>query len=340
MATIRDIAAATGVSIASISRILNQDPTYKATAETRTKVIEAAKAMNYQPAANYRKRKKALEKSIGCIHRLTAEKQIDSYYASILRGIQKYLERNGYSLDFIQSQFDIADRQNLEAIFRTPCKGLIIMDTPSQETMDYIRSHVKHVVGIDTQNSDIDNVRYNRFEAGCRAMQYLIDNGHKKIAYIGSKLPKRDSLNFGRFEAYMRMMDIHGYPTYPEWQIDCEWERKICFDKTLELLKAPHRPTAIFVGSDHMAMACIAALHQMNISIPQDISVIGISDIEASKYLNPPLTTVAILQLEIGEIAAEDLLSRINGTTTVPKQIFVPTRLVIRESVRNINAEH
>lgn len=80
----------------------------------------------------------------------------------------------------------------------------------------------------------------------------------------------------------------------------------------------------------------MSALHQMHLSIPDDVSVIGISDIEASKYLNPPLTTVAIPQLEIGEIAAEDLLSRINGNATVPKQIFVPTRLVVRESVKNL----
>ncbi len=336
MATIRDVAAATGVSIASVSRILNNDPTYKATEATRKKVVEAAKALDYRSSAGARKRKKKLDHSIGCIHRLTAERQVDSYYDSILRGIQKYLEQHDYSLNFIQSQFDIADRQNLEALFRTPCKGLILMDSPSDETMEYICSRVKHVVGIDTQNNDIDNVRYNRFEAGCRAMRYLIDNGHKKIAYIGSKLPRPDTLNFGRFEAYMRMMNIHGFPTCPEWIIDCEWERQICFDKTLELLKAPVRPTAIFVGSDHMAIACVAALHQMRISIPKDISVIGISDIEASKYLNPPLTTVAIPQLEIGEIAAEDLLSRINGNDTVPKQIFVPTRLVVRESVRNL----
>ena len=337
MATIREVAAAAGVSIASVSRILNRDPTYVATEATKTKVLETAKMLGYELPSSRRKHRRTQGNRIGCIHRLTAERQVDSYYASILRGVQKYLEQHDYSLDFIQSQFDIADRQNLEAIFNTPCKGLIIMDTPSDETIEYIHSKVKHVVGIDTQIENIDNVRYNRFEAGCHAMQYLIDNGHSKIASIGYKLPRPNALNFGRFEAYMRMMSLHGFPVYPEWTIDCEWERQICFDKTIQLLNAPVRPTAIFVGSDHMAIACIAALHQMQLSIPKDISVIGISDIEASRYLNPPLTTIAIPQQEIGEIAAEDLLSRINGNTTVPKQIFVPTRLVVRESVRKLN---
>lgn len=337
MPTIRDIAAAAGVSIASVSRILNEDPAYQATDATRKKVIETAKEMHYAASPAHRKQKQTLEPRIGCIYRLTAERQADSYYASILRGVQSYLEKHGHSLSFIQSQFDIADEQSLESVFQTPCDGLIIMDIPSEKALDYIRSKVKHIVGIDTQNNQIDNVRYNRFEAGVTAMQYLIDNGHKKIAYIGSKLPPSTDLNFGRYEAYTRMMQIHNLPIHPAWCIDCEWKQQTCFNRTLELLRAPDAPTAIFVGSDHMAIACISALHQMHVSIPEDISVIGISDIEGAKYLNPPLTTVAIPQLQIGEIAAEDLLSRMNGNTTVAKQIFVSTRLVVRESVRNLN---
>ena len=333
MATIRDIAAQTGTSIASVSRILSGDPTYKVKDETRRKVIDKAKELDYAPSPAYKKRKLS-KGNIGCIHHLTAEGQEDSYYSSILRGVRMYLERHGYSLNFSQSQFDIADKKNFESLFRSPCNGLIIMDTLSDEMMDFVHSKVKHIVGIDTQNNDIDNVRYNRFEAGCEAMRHLIENGHKKIAYIGSKLPDANDLHFGRFEAYNRMMSINNLPILPEWTIDCNWERQICFDKTLELLKAPVRPTAIFVGSDHMAMACMGALHQMKIDVPREISVIGISDIETSKYLTPPLTTVAVPQYEIGEIAAEALLARIDGSTTsVPKQIFVPTKLVVRNSV-------
>ena len=337
MSTIRDIAAATGVSIASVSRILNQDPTYKATDATRKKVIDAAKEMNYI-ISGQRKQKQPPELRIGCIYRLTPERQTDSYFASILRGVQSYLEKHGHSLSFIHSQFDIADEQSLESAFQTPCDGLLIIDIPSEKALAYILSKVKHIVGIDTQNNRIDTVRYNRFEAGVTAMQYLIDNGHKKIAYIGSKLPQANNLNFGRYEAYIRMMQIHNLPTRPEWSVDCEWKQQTCFNKTLELLRAPDVPTAIFAGSDHMAIACTSALHQMHLSIPQDISVIGISDIEGAKYHNPPLTTVAIPQVQIGEIAAETLLSRINGNDTVTKQIFVSTRLVVRESVRNLNA--
>jgi len=93
------------------------------------------------------------------------------------------------------------------------------------------------------------------------------------------------------------------------------------------------RPTALFVCSDHMAIAAMSALHSLGISVPKEISVIGISDIEDSRYLTPPLTTVSVPQTEIGEVAAEILLQRIRGDRTLPKRIIVPTELVERSSV-------
>lgn len=85
-----------------------------------------------------------------------------------------------------------------------------------------------------------------------------------------------------------------------------------------------------------MAMASMSALREMNIRVPDDVSIVGISDIKDSRYLNPPLTTVAIPQEAIGEIAASTIVQRIKGDVTLPKQIYVPTKLVIRNSVLNI----
>lgn len=332
MSTIRDVAAKAGASIASVSRILNNDPTYKTTAETRERILTAARELNYALPQSAKKRP---DINIGCINRLTVERTKDSYYASILDGIQSYLARQNIRLGFIESQFDVANKETLDTLLRPNTKGLILMDNLGEDIVDYILSKVKCVVGIDTGLRQIDNVRYNRFEAGCQAMQHLIDNGHRKIAYIGSHISD-DTVSIGRHEAYLRMMKKYDCPVRPEWEIDCEWHRRICYDKTLRLMQLPDRPTAIFVASDHMAMSSMAAVHELKLSIPGDVSIIGISDIDASKYLNPPLTTVAIPQNDIGEIAVDTLLQRMNGNNTLPKEIFVPTRLVVRSSVRNL----
>lgn len=332
MATIRDVAQLADVSIASVSRILNRDPDYKATNETRERVLKAITALNYKPNPNYKKRNAETHASIGCISRLTVERTEDSYYHAILNGAQDYLRRQNYDFDFIVSQFDIMNEDSLNSLLARPSKGLILMDQPDEQTMKRLSSKIKCIVGIDSLQQSIDNVCYDRFEAGCQAMRYLIEKGHKKIAYIGAHISE-NVMSIGRYEAYLRMMRQNRLKVNPAWIIDSDWNREICFKKTVELMKLEDRPTALFVGSDHMAIAAMSALHTLNISIPDELSVIGISDIADAKYFNPPLTTIAIPQAEIGEIAASTLLQRIDVDLSLPKRIIVPTTLVERSSV-------
>lgn len=332
MATIRDVAQLADVSIASVSRILNRDPNYKTTYETREKVLKAITALDYKPNPNYKKRRVDAQVSIGCISRMTVEHTQDSYYTTILKGAQDYLKRQNYDFDFVVSQFDIMNDDSLSSLLSRPPQGLILMDQPDEQTMRRLSSAIKCIVGIDSLQPSIDNVCYDRFEAGCQAMRYLIEKGHKKIAYIGAHISE-NVMSIGRYEAYLRMMRQYGLYVNPAWVIDSNWHREICFEKTLELMRLNEHPTALFVGSDHMAIAAISALHTLNISIPDEISVIGISDIADAKYLNPPLTTIAIPQMQIGEIAASTLLQRIAGDLSLPKRIIVPTKLVERSSV-------
>lgn len=332
MATIREVARLANVSIASVSRILNQDPDYRVTPETREKVLKAIAELDYKPNPNYKKHRAGSQVSIGCISRMTVERTQDSYFTTIMGGAQNYLKRQNYDFDFVVSQFDILDENSLSSLLAQPPKGLILMDQPAEQTMQLLSSKIKCIVGIDSGQPSIDNVCYDRFEAGCQAMRYLLAKGHTKIAYIGAHISD-NAMTIGRYEAYLRMMRGAKLPINPAYVIDSNWHRGICFEKTIELMKLADRPTALFVGSDHMAIAAISALHTLGISIPDEISVIGISDIADAKYLNPPLTTIAIPQIEIGEIAASTLLQRIGGDLSLPKRIVVPTTLVERNSV-------
>ena len=331
MATIREVAERAGVSIASVSRILNLDPEYRVTQETRERVLKAIRELDYKPNPNYRKRK-TQQVPIGCIYRMTVERTEDSYYAAILRGAREFLTRQNCEFKFALSQFDIMNEDSLSSLLAHPPRGLILMDQTTEETMNFLSSKIKYIVGIDLGFPSIDNICYDRFEAGCRAMRYLLEKGHKKIAYIGAKI-SHNSLNIGRYEAYLRMMKQAGLEVDPAWIVDSMWHRGVCYEKTKALMNCANRPTAILVGSDHMAIAAMSAMHELGVAIPEEISVIGISDIEDAKYLTPPLTTVAIPQKEIGEIAARVLLDRIRGDLTLPKRIIVPTELVERRSV-------
>ena len=167
-------------------------------------------------------------------------------------------------------------------------------------------------------------------------MNHLIKSGHKKIAYIGSNINHDDLKNIGRFEAYTRTMNHYGLDINQNWIINSKWHRDTCFKETIKMLSSDDRPTAIFVASDHMAIAAISAINSLGLSVPDDISIIAISDIAESAYINPPLTTVSIPQKDIGKLATEVLLQRISGDTTITKKVVVPCKLTIRNSVKKI----
>ena len=335
MSSIRDVAKLAGVSITTVSRVINNDKTLSITAETREKIFNSISQLNYKIPASYQT-PKSKKTNIGCIQRLTVEGNKDNYFSTIASGIVEHLSDRGKSLQFSLTQFDF-EKNNYTEIFQTYPLGLIIMGDISKDAYEFLKSKIKYIVGIDTSYEDIDNIRYNRFIAGVKALEYLIECGHEKIAYIGSNIKIGDLKNIGRFEAYMRVMKQNNFEIDPNWIINCQWHRETCFNETIKLLQSDNKPTAIFVASDHMAIASIAAIHSLGLKVPEDISVIAISDIAESAYLTPPLTTVSIPQKDMGKIATEMLLQRISGDNTITKQIFVPCKLTIRKSVKKIN---
>ena len=335
MASIRDVAKLAGVSITTVSRIINNDQSFNITKETKDKVYEAIAELHYNIPDAY-KSTKSKKNSIGCIQRLTVEGNKDNFFSTVASGIKEQLSKYGKSIQFSLTQFDF-ESEDFENTFNTFPLGLILMGDMSDSAYKFLKSKIKHIIGIETPYSDIDNIRYNRFNAGVMAVEHLVKCGHKKIAYIGSNIVPDNLSNIGRFEAYMRVMSVNKLQVDPNWIINCKWHRDTCFNETVKLLQSENRPTALFVASDHMAIASMAAIHSLGLSIPEDISVIAISDIVEAAYLTPPLTTVNIPQKEMGKLATEILLQRINGDTTITKEVFVPCKLTIRNSVKKIN---
>lgn len=334
MASIRDVAKLAGVSITSISRVINNDKTFTISEDKRKKIYEAIEELNYKVPENYGKTA-GTKNSIGCIQRLTIEGTKDNYFSTIASGIKQHLSKYGKSLNFMLTQFDF-ETNDYKNIFQTYPKGLILMGDISDEAYEFLKSKINYIVGVDTPYKDIDNIRYNRFEAGVIAVNHLIQNGHKKIGYIGSNINMDDLTNIGRFEAYLRVLKKNDLEIRNDWIIDSKWHRDTCFNETIKLLQSNDHPTAIFVASDHMAIAAMSAINSLGLKVPEDISVVAISDITESAYLNPPLTTVSIPQKEMGKLASETLLHRINGDVTIKKEIYVPCKLIVRNSVKKL----
>ena len=156
MASIRDVAKLAQVSITSVSKVLNNDPNFVISPEKRQKIYDAIKELNYKVPDSY-KTSKTIKNSIGCIQRLTVEGNTDNFFSTISIGIKEHLSKFGKSLNFSLTQFDF-ESDDYKNLFQTYPLGLIIMGDISQEAYDFLKSKIKHIVGIETTYNDIDNI--------------------------------------------------------------------------------------------------------------------------------------------------------------------------------------
>ena len=161
----------------------------------------------------------------------------------------------------------------------------------------------------------------------------LYSRGHRAIGYIGGSVGSAPMRRSRRYRSYVETMTDLGLEIRPEWVLNCEWDDRKC----MELVEEAHRlhglPSAFYAASDLMGMAALRALYQLGIRVPDQVAVIGMSNIEMSQYANPPLTTIDVPAAEMGVEAARVLAARIRGDQTLPRQIIFPSRLIERDSV-------
>lgn len=339
MSTIRDIAKLANVSTATVSRVLNNDTKYKMTDETRERVWQAVTQLNYK--INSSPKRKALTEDhptnkshikIGCVLSVTKDKYNDPYFMSILSGVEERLLSSGYNIAFIRTGFELDDKQILFNTFSESITGLILMESLNSETYEYIRKKVPYIVGVDTERGDIDNVGYDHYNVASIAVNHLIEKGHTQIGFIGGSGFTRNLKESRRYRGYFATMHAAGLLVNPDWVIDCMWDEAICIENINRLCQTKNYPTAFFVASDLMAMAALNGLYNNGVSVPNEVAVIGLSNIEVSKYSNPPLSTIDIPTKEIGMVAVDLLIDRLNGNDLLPKKVILPTHLVVRSS--------
>ncbi len=341
MSTIRDVARLANVSTATVSRVLNKDTTYKMTEKTRLSVLDAVSELNYAIPTSHKDAKRKAKTSIknakiGCILRVTKKGYNDPYYMSVLNGIESSLRTSGIDLRFIKVAPLLYNKEQFDSIFRETLDGLILMDPLSDSLYPALKSKASIIVGIDTLRDDIDDVGYDHLLSGIQAVELLIRKGHKKIGFLGGSAEGGTIHDSKRFQGYLLAMVKAGLPMRREWIIDCEWKEELCMQKVDALCKESELPTAVFAASDLMAMAAMNSFYKNGVRVPEQISVIGMSNIEMSQYANPPLTTFHVPKEEIGQTAVRLLLSRINGEHTLPQKVLLPTTYIERSSVKEL----
>ena len=336
MANIRDVARLAKVSPATVSRILNDNQIYKTSDETREKVLRAVAELGYQPLARRQVHTGPdtdARFSVGCLLATTRGKYSDPYYLSILGGIEEELSRLGGSVSLIQTELELENPEVLDRVIHAGLSGLIMMRPLSDSLFTRLHTLIPHIVGIDTGHMPIDNIEYDHLRVSKMAVEYLYKKGHRRIGYIGGSIGSAPLKKSRRYRSYLETMADLGLEVRPEWVLNCEWDEQKCVHLVEKVFRETELPTAFYAASDLMAIAALRALYKLGVSVPGQVAVIGMSNIEMSQYANPPLTTIDVPMVEMGITAARVITQRIRGDSSLPKRILLPSTLIDRDSV-------
>ncbi len=326
MSTIKDIAELAGVSVATVSRVLNYDDTLTVQEETRKKVFEAAEQLEYQMKEKKKRRRKL---KLGVICSYSPEEELeDPFYLAVRIAIEKEIEDRNFkrvplSIEDGMQQFAAVD-------------GIICLGTFSKTTVKKIDNTQKPHIYVDavgnrnTGDSIITDLRLSVQQV----MEYLWSLGHRRIGFIGGNELDSDGneISDSRLPIYQRFLMEKNALQESFIKVD-GYTSKHGYRMMKELLADTQRPTAIFAANDSLAIGCYRAIQEIGLQIPEDISVIGFNDISMAKYLAPPLTTVHVHMNFLGRQAVKMLIERIQLERKVNIHVSVSTELVIRKSV-------
>lgn len=343
MPTLKDIAKQVGVSVSTISRVINNDTSRHINPETKKKIWEVVEEIGYKPNESARnlvqnKREEAKPSMlVGCIVMKPQFRGQHPYFSPILSGVSEQLQDLGYTLAYIHSIDELQNEQQLhKAVRETQLDGIILIGAVDAEFVAYIKKHIPAVIGIDLEEDvqSVTLVDYDRIAAVKSAVDHLIEQGHRNIGFIGGDTASSGAPEEKRYTGFKYAMHCAGLEVNPNWVIDTDWKVECSYSGMLELLEsqASERPTAMFAASDTLAIAAMRAVTEKGLRIPEDISFIGVDNIELSEYTNPPLSTIAVPKYEIGTTTARLLVQYMNGTLNMPMRVQLPYQLIIRQS--------
>ena len=347
MTTLKAIAKHVGVSISTVSRVINNDLSRNIHPETKRKVWEAVKELNYKPNQNainlVTQKKEVMKKTmkIGCLMQYPQlQEKNDPYYSPIFFGISKTLFEHKYQLVFIDSIPESLEESELYHLINPDTMdGIIIIGNIEEKVISFIKNRIHYIVALDITEAKeygISQVDYDRQSASKEAIKHLVNQGHKKIGFIGGgiKYQSSDLSLEERFIGYKKALNELKLEENNEWIINSKWSPSVSYKEMKQILQLEKkdRPTAMFCASDSMAIAAMRAVIEQHLKIPEDMAFVGIDNIEMSLYSNPPLTTIDIPKFEMGSMAVRVLLNQIDGHMFLPSITYLPYQLIIRES--------
>ena len=335
MVSIKDIANHCGVSVSTVSKALNgRGDVGEATKE---QILDAARELGYMANTAAHALKTNRTYSIGIVFTdLSNSGFMHEYFASMLNYFRMEAERCGYDITFISDNMGPTNTSYLQHVRARGLDGVAIIcaDFFSPSIQELIRSDIP-VISLDHAFNNRAAVLSDNLRGMESLVRYVYGKGHRNIAYIHGN---QTAVTESRLTGFYRACESLGFSIPNENVTECEYHEPIsCYKATKQLLDLPERPTCIFFPDDYAYIGGINAIYEAGLRVPEDISIVGYDGIHMAKMVSPKLTTWQQNTVDLGRIAAEQLIERIeHPRTTPPKHITVQGRLLEGETVRQL----
>jgi LacI family transcriptional regulator len=331
--TIQDVAREAGVSISTVSRVLNNKD--DVSLDTYEKVQQIIEDLHYATSLAARGMRSHRTNVIG----LLLSDFVTPYSTEIIRGVDEVIAQSDNDLliytsgDYRKNWGTNHESKSVMLLNGSIVDGVIIV-TPETATSN-LPSHAPLVI-IDpnTESPNFPGVIATNREGALSAMNYLTSLGHRRIGYITGRLELISAMQ--RLQGYKDGLAAAGIPSDESLIKVGNYQVEVAAEQTRALLSMENPPTAIFAANDMSAMGVYQAAKEAHIRIPEDLSVVGFDNLSESAYFDPPLTTVDQFIKEMGSIAAKAMISLLKGEMSMNKIHIVPTQFVIRESCRSL----
>jgi LacI family transcriptional regulator len=331
MANMKEIARMAGVSLGTVSHVLNGSARVRE--PLRRRVEEAVQSIGYQPSALARGLRRDKTNMIGMV----IPDVTNPFFPAVVRGAEDTAFANGYRLILCNTDNDHSkELVHLNELRTYLPSGLIVIPSDfsdlTRQTESYQQSGAA-VVCVDRlpKRWHGDSVTAANEAGAHAATRHLVQLGHRRIAAISGPLHLTNAEQ--RLRGFRRAMTEAGLAVAPEFLQEASFDLPGGRSRGLLLLRMLPRPTAIFAGNDMIAMGVIQAIRELSLRCPEDVSVMGFDDLAFSALTNPPLASVMQPGYQLGATAARILLDRVHGDTGPARHVVLQTELKIRESV-------
>ncbi|MCR4694837.1 MAG: LacI family transcriptional regulator [Pseudobutyrivibrio sp.] len=337
MVSLKDIAEKCNVSIATVSKALNDHSDIGP--ETKDMVKRVAKEMGYVPNAAAKSMKTNRTHNIGVLFMDEAHSGLrHDFFATVLDSFKRHVESKGYDITFISNDRSFPGRTTyLEHARYRRFDGVVIacvqFDDP--EVIELVKSNIP-VVTIDHIYNDTTTILSDNVDGMSRLLDYVVENGHRKIAYIHGL---DSSVTKTRLVTFNRKMEEYGIEVPEAYLMETPYrDTHGAYLQTLKLLQLKEKPTVILYPDDYACYGGIRAINEVGLRVPEDISVVGFDGIRVARHIRPRITTYKQNTEELGAQAAENLIDLIERPkTTLVKLVTVKGELLEGDTLKKLN---